>query len=267
LTPNPPHSDKAGDFTNHNPSQPIAVNNRILKAFAPLVLASMLLQTPAAYALTGGPFDGGRSPGASAAGTYSAVITGRNLTGLTQFGVSDSSESNGRFAVFHEGIMSYGVTNAIADAASQRIAGMFLGVALLPNGEGNANTGAEAQDGNSTQALRVRGSAEGAFTAEMKGFPVAITFEGEGQISTVANPVTVTDPVIGPDITVTGAGTADGQGGSDPQIVEVTTPANVSSTTLRATTPFEIRGSRTSLTGYTSINSFTAVEPLVPTVP
>lgn len=240
------------------------MNNRILKAFAPLVLASMLLQTPAAYALSGGPFDNGQNPGATASGTYSAVITGRNLTGLTQFGVSDSSESNGRFAVFHEGIMSYGVTNAIADAGSQRIAGMFLGVALVP-GEGTSP--AEAQDGNSTQAIVVRGSAEGAFTAEMKGFPVSITFEGEGEISTVANPVTVTDPVVGPNVTVTSPGTADGQGGADPQIVDASTPANISSTTLRATTPFEIRGSRTSLTGYTSINSFTATEPLVPAVP
>lgn len=243
------------------------MNNRILKAFAPLVLASMLLQTPAAYALSGGPFDNGQTPGASAGGTYSAVITGRNLTGLTQFGVSGSSESNGRFAVFHEGIMSYGVTSAIADPGSQRIAGMFLGIALLPNGEGGGSAGSEAQDGNATQAIVVRGSAEGAFTAEMKGFPVTITFEGEGEISTIANPVTVTDPVVGPNVTVTSPGTADGQGGADPQIVDASTPANISSTTLRATTPFEIRGSRTSLTGYTSINSFTGIEPGVPTVP
>ncbi len=243
------------------------MNNRTLKAFAPLVLASLLLQTPAAFAITGGPFDNNQSSGSSPAGTYSGVMTGKNLIGMTQFGISISSESNGRFTVFHEGIMSYGVAQCIADPASQRIAGAFLGVALLPNGEGNGSTAADAGDANSTQTITVRSSAEGAFTAEMKGYPVTITFEGEGQISTVANPVTVTDGTAAGTVTVTGAGTADGEGANDPQIVQTEANATIYSTTVRATTPFEIRGSRTSLTGYTSINSFTGLEPLVPTNP
>lgn len=243
------------------------MKNRTLKALAPLVLASMLFQTPAAFALTGGPFDNGRSNGATAGGTYSGVMTGRNLIGLTQFGIADSSESNGRFTVFHEGIMSYGVAEGIADAANQRLAGMLMGVALLPNGEGNGTTGADANDANSTQIITTRGSAEGAWTAEMKGFPIAITFEGEGQIATVANPVTVTSGTAAGTVTITGSGTADGEGSNDPQIVQTNAAATVYSTTLRATTPFEIRGSRTSLTGYTSINSFTSIEPLVPTNP
>jgi hypothetical protein len=253
------------------------VKQRTLKALAPLVLASFLLNTTSAFALTGGPFDNGYTPGATAAGTYSGVITGKNLMGLVQFGISDSSESNGRFAVFHEGIMSYGVANCIADAANQRIAGALLGIALLPNGEGNGTAGADANDANSTQTITVRSSAEGAFTAEMKGFPIAITFEGKGDLATVANPVTV---VHGPgvdnngadlpsgSVTVTGGGTADNASdNTSPQIVSTTANATVYSTTLRATTPFEIRGSRTSLTNYTSINSFDNIQPLVPTNP
>lgn len=242
------------------------MNNRILKAFAPLVLASMMLQTPAAFALSGGPFDGGRAPGASAAGSYSGVMTGKNLIGLTQFGISDVSESNGRFSVFHEGIMSYGVAEGIADAANQRLAGMFMGIALLPN-EGNGS-GSLGVDQASTQTISVRGSAEGAWTAEMKGFPIAITFEGKGQLSTVANPVTVTDGNGAGTVTITGGGTADnGDDNTSPQIVQTDTAATIYSTTLRATTPFEIRGSRTSLGTYSVINSFTSIDPLVPTNP
>lgn len=251
------------------------MKQRTLKAFAPLVLASFLLNTPAALALTGGPFDNGRSPGATAAGTYSGVITGKNLTGIVQFGVSDTSEADGRFAVFHEGVMSYGLCQAIADVANQRVAGALLGVALLPNGEGNGTAGADANNQNAVQSITVRSSAEGAFTAEMKGFPVAITFEGEGDIATVASPVTVTSGpgvVNGVDlpsgtVTVTGAGTADSAIGNGPQIVSADANATIYSTTLRATTPFEIRGSRTSLTVYTALNSFDSISPLVPSNP
>lgn len=245
------------------------MKNRALKALAPLVLASIIFQPAAAFALTGGPFDNGRSQGATAAGTYSGVITGKNLIGQVMFGVSDNTESTGRFAVFHEGIMSYGVCEGIADAANQRIAGALLGVALLPNGEGNGTTAADGADGNTTQTITVRTSAEGAFTAEMKGFPTAITFEGKGELSTVANPVTVTTGQTLTDaVTVTGSGVADnGSDNTSPQIVSTTTDATVYSTTTRATTPFEIRGSRTSLVGFTAITSFTGVEPLVPTNP
>ncbi|MEQ1861814.1 MAG: hypothetical protein ABMA13_17995 [Chthoniobacteraceae bacterium] len=245
------------------------MKNRTLKALAPLMLASMFAYTPAAFALTGGPFDNGRSLGETAGGTYSGVMTGKNLIGLLQFGISDSSESNGRFTVFHEGIMSYGACQAIADAANQRIAGALIGIALLPNGEGNGTSGSSVQDQNSTQIITARSSAEGAWTAEMQGYPIAITFEGKGEVTTVANPVTVTTGfTVAGGVTITGSGSADnGDDNISPQIVQGTTDATVFSTTVRATTPFEIRGSRTSLTGYTSLNSFSSIEPLVPTNP
>jgi hypothetical protein len=68
-------------------------------------------------------------------------------------------------------------------------------------------------------------------------------------------------------VTVTSPGTADGVGGGDPSIISATTGATIFSTTLRATTPFEIRGSRTSLSVYSALNSFDGIAPLVPTNP
>lgn len=240
------------------------MNNRILKAFAPLVLASLILQPTAAFALQGGPFDNGHNPGASAAGTYSGVLTGKNLIGMTQFGISNTTQATGRFVVFHEGIMSYGLAEAIADPGNGRLAGALIGLALLPGEDDNP----AVDDGNAVIDVDGRGAAEGAWTAEMKGFPVAITFEGKGEIATMANPTTVTTGVTVPNgVTITGAGTAAGSGGSDVQSVTATTDATVFSTTLRATTPFEIRGSRTSLTNYTAITSFTGTDTVAPTNP
>jgi hypothetical protein len=243
------------------------VKFRTAQAFAPLVLASFLAYTPAALALVGGPFDNGHSIGATAAGTYAGVIRGINLTGLVQFGISDSSESNGRFAVFHEGIMSYGVCEAIADPTFKTIAGVLLGVTALPA----ETTGASANITGTTalQAITVRGSAEGAWDAQMKGFPIAITFEGKGTLATVANPTTVTTAATGDSVVITSPGTADDgiSGGTNTQTVTATATTTVQGTQLRGTTPFQIRGSRTSLQTYNPINSFAAVPPRVPTTP
>lgn len=245
------------------------MNNRILKAFAPLLLASLILQPTAAFALQGGPFDGGRNPGASAGGTYAGVLTGKNLIGMTQFGISNSAQATGRFVVFHEGILSYGLAEAIADPGNGRLAGMLIGLALLPGEDENPSV----DDGNAFIDVAGRGSAEGAWTAEMKGFPIAITFEGKGEIATMANPVTVTTGVTVPNaVTITGGGTADGTNGpggqgTEVQSVTATTDATIFSTTLRATTPFRIRGSRTSLTNYTAITNFDGTNTIAPTNP
>ncbi len=236
------------------------MKDRTRKALAPILAASILLYSPAAFALTGGPFDAGYSPNATAQGTYAGIITGKNLTGLIQFGVSDISESTGRFAVFHEGIMSYGVCSGIADSMNQRIAGALLGVAPLP-GE---TTGHSGDSGSGFQTITVRTAAEGAFTAEMQGFPVAITFEGKGEISTVANPVTVTDVAAGDTVIISGPGTANNGNTNDPQPNTAQATSTIQGTTLRATTPFEIRGSRTSLTSFAPFNSFTSTPPIVP---
>jgi len=218
------------------------------------------MYSPAAFALTGGPFDNGYSPNATAQGTYAGVITGKNLSGLVQFGISDISESTGRFAIFHEGIMNYGICNGIADSRNQRIAGALMGVAALP-GE---TTGGSAQIGTSFQTITVRSSAEGFFTAEMQGFPVSITFEGKGELSSVANPVTVTDATPGATVVITAPGTGSNGGANDPQPNRGQATSVIQGTTLRGTTEFEIRGSRTSLTSFAPFNSFSSIPPIVP---
>jgi hypothetical protein len=236
------------------------VKDRTRKAFAPILVASILLYTPSAFALRGGPFDNGQVSSATAAGTYAGVIKGNNLIGIVQFGISDNVEPEGRFSVFHEGILSYGACQGIADPNSGEIAGTLMGIAPLP-GEATGSTGTPA---NATQALVVRTSAEGAFSGEMKGYPINITFEGDGELSTVANPVTTTADAAGNDVIVTGGGTADNGSNNGPLTATATTTTTVNGTTVRARTPFEIRGSRTSLVQYSASTTFTGIPPIDP---
>jgi hypothetical protein len=244
------------------------MQNRTAKAFAPILAASILFYSPAAFALTGGPFDNGYQTGATAAGTYAGVITGKNLIGLVQFGISDTAEDAGRFAVFHEGINSYGFMDGIVDPAAQRVAGVLLGVAALP-GE---DTGGSGSPGTPFQTITVRTSAEGAFTAEMQGFPVAITFEGKGELSTVANPITQTEDADGGTIIVTTGGQANdgetdpgnGDDGTNTQQASGSANVTILGTLSRETTEFEIRGSRTSIQSYVPFSDIASVPPLTP---
>lgn len=202
---------------------------------------ALILMSPAkSLALSGGPFDNGVVKDANADGTYNGVLSGKNLTGMVSFGISRNQETNGRFAVFHRGILSYGNASGVADVLGRRIAGALMGVAALP-GE---TTGASAIPGDAVQAITVRGSAEGLFDARMKGFPTSIVFEGKGNLSSAASASsasTVTTVVNG-----------------------VTTITNSAD---RSTTSFRIRGSRTSNNQYVLSNSVTALPPLIPPVP
>jgi hypothetical protein len=236
------------------------VKDRTHKAFAPILIASILLYTPSAFALRGGPFDNGQVSNASAAGTYAAVIKGNNLIGMMQFGISDNSEPDGRFTVFHEGILSYGMAQAIADPNNGEIAGSLLGIAPLP-GEAQGSNGSPA---NPIQTLLTRTAAEGMFSAEMKGYPINITFEGDGELSTVANPVTTTADAAGNTVVVTGGATADNGSKNGPLTSTATTTTTVNGTTVRARTPFEIRGSRTSLTQFIATTQFSSIPQIDP---
>src|SRR4030095_14606308 len=213
-----------------------------------------------AFALRGGPFDNGQVSSASAAGTYAGVIKGNNLIGMVQFGISDTTEQDGRLTVCHEGILSYGMCQGIADPNNGEIAGALLGIAPLP-GETTGSTGTPAA---ATQALVVRTSAEGMFTAEMKGYPINITFEGDGELSTVANPVTTTADAAGNDVIVTGGGTADNGFAHGPLTATAEATTTVNGTTVRARPPFEIRGSRTSTLNYVAATAFTGTTPIDP---
>jgi hypothetical protein len=293
-----------------------------LKKTAPLVLLGLILDcSPAhrsAQALVGGPFDDNNFPGVNADGTYSGTVSGHNLTGIVSFGVSSSSEAGGRFSIFHEGFVHYGAATGIADLASRRIAGSLLGVAPL-GGAGFptqvqvptffSNVGGittlntttvtitppgvtETQGGSGTLAsalggsLTVRSALEGSFTAQMKGYPNQIKFEGSGRLATNANTAVVTTPptainagigFLGAVANQTPAFTVTFPSPGAPGIVsDAPTPDNktpgsgdtVSADAfpqraiLRTETPFKIRGSRTSRQVYTANFNYTATAPI-----
>ena len=207
-------------------------------------LALVLLSPANSFALSGGPFGNGTPDGVSADGTYNGVLSGKNLTGMVSFGISKNQETNGRFSVFHKGILSYGTCSGVADMAARTIAGALMGVAALP-GE---TTGASAVPAATTQTITVRGGAEGMFDAKMKDWRAQIVFEGKGQLSSVANP------------------------GSSSTSTQTTTVGGVTTTTVttsanRTTTSFRIRGSRTSNQQYVLSNSVAAIPPRTPATP
>ncbi|MDB6150047.1 MAG: hypothetical protein JWQ44_1495 [Chthoniobacter sp.] len=260
--------------------------SRRCRKVAPLILLGLLLdQTPvnqSAQALVGGPFDDNNFPGVNADGTYSATVSGKNLIGMVIFGVSASSEQNGRFSIFHEGFVHYGVAAGQADLGSRRLFGSFLGVAALSgNGFGGGiveSTGGSANVQNAggiTQTLTVRSSVEGAWKAQIKGYPQSVVFEGEGQLSSTANSAvfntfelatspngvdsfitTITSPA-NPDTTVDEPATVD----------DVSIGGQIQSSQVRSSTPFKIRGSRTSRTLFTALNNYASIPPIVPTNP
>jgi hypothetical protein len=287
--------------------------SRHLKKTAPLILLGLILDhTPVsqhAQALVGGPFDNNQFPGVDADGTYSGTLSGQNLTGIVTFGVSSSQETNGRFSIFEEGFVYYGAATGIADLENKTVAGSFLGVAAL-GGSGFpvptvGTTTVTAADGSSVtqptvisvpstgvsetqggsaslangqvQTLTVRSGLEGGFQARMKGYPQAITFEGDGRLSTNANSAVVTTPTTNTNATA-GYTVVFGSDGS-PQIQtdstgagnnanlaatggNITVDSNPQRAILRSESPFKIRGSRTSRTAYSAINSYTATAPI-----
>lgn len=243
---------------------------RRMKKVAPLALLGLLMldRSPVnqtAQALVGGPFDDNAFFGSSSAdGTYSGTLSGPNLIGMVSFGVASSAEGNGRFAVFQNGFVNYGTAAGFADLAHRSITGSLLGVASLP-GETTGGSGSPASSG---QALTVRSGVEGAFRARMKGYPQQITFEGEGQLSSNANIAVVTstnDPNVNPNVTIfltdipTSAGTNSEPGGT---IADATVDGGTQRSILRTSTPFKIRGSRTSRQVYSALNSYSSIAPL-----
>ena len=88
--------------------------------------------------------------------------------------------------------------------------------------------------------------------------------QAAGGMTVVSNPVTTTADAAGNDVIVTGGGTADNGSNNGPLTATATQATTVQGTTVRARTPFEIRGSRTSLTQYTASTTFTGVPPIDP---
>lgn len=242
------------------------------KKLAPILLFSLFLSQSPSRGIVGGPFDNNQVPGGGADGTYSAVLTGKNLVGMATFGVGSYTgfEGNGRFAVFHEGFVHYGVVSGTADLASKRVAAGLLGVAGLAGGPiaaaettaGSANIGTGAG-----QAITIRSAMEGAFSAFISGYPQQLLFEGDGSLSSMANSAVVSSTATTTTTTtiILPAAPQTGQQGS--QTTSVTTTSDTVPATTRTVTPFKVRGSRTSRQAYTALNSFASLAPLVPSSP
>jgi hypothetical protein len=197
-----------------------------MKQIISLLLACAFVQNQY-FALSGGPFENNQGNGATADGSYSAVLSGKNMVGMMQFGVSASSPSTGRFVVFVEGFLASGVASGVADVSSKTIAGAI----------GAAGVGGGGAAG-----------AEGMFTARMRGFPQRVTFDGKGSL--------FIDPV-NTETTVTTADLVNEETG-----VTISTTPQVT----RTVTKFRVRGSRTSRTNFTTGTTTTAPTPVpVPT--
>src|SRR3982751_6497014 len=107
-----------------------------MKKIAPFILASLLISQSPSHGIVGGPFDNNQVPGGGPDGTYSAVMTGENLTGMATFGIGSYQgfEGNGRFAVFHEGAVHYGVVWGPGKAPGNGAGGALLGVPVPRRG-------------------------------------------------------------------------------------------------------------------------------------
>jgi len=235
-----------------------------MKKIAPIILVSLLISQSPSRAIYGGPFDNNLIPGGGADGTYSAVLTGENLTGMATFGIGSYAgfEGNGRFAVFHEGAVHYGAVSGTADLTSKRVAGALLGVAALPT----ETTGGSATTQNAAQVLTVRSSAEGAFDAIIKGYPQQLLFEGDGQLSSTANAaVTIPGGTATTPVTIVIPSRTDTVDQGQTINAVIVTPVT-SSSVVRSETGFKIRGSRTSTQPFTALNSYSAIPPLTPTI-
>ncbi|MEI6351502.1 MAG: hypothetical protein WCP06_10395 [Verrucomicrobiota bacterium] len=118
----------------------------------PLVIAafSALVFACPAFALVGGPWDN-NIPGGTpteANGTYQGVITGKNLSGVMMFGTAttsttggaaslsgtsgifNSSGSEGRIAIFTNGVLVVGEMAAVVDLPAQSVSASFDGSRL-----------------------------------------------------------------------------------------------------------------------------------------
>jgi len=228
-----------------------------------LTLLALLALTPAAFCFSGpGPWaDGAYYPG-GLDGKYFGIVTGNNISGVVGFAITEgappsrenqnqrASEGNNPiviinptfgpdplqnyFSVFVEGRVYSGVTYAGIDIDAKKIAGTLNGLTpgALPQftAEGGANAIV-----NSLPIVN-RGLS-GGFTADVKKRKQVFTFRGNGQLSTPANPQTVSltsVPILANPIL--------------PPLEPDGTITNQVSTGLVTThsTPFQVSGIRTS---------------------
>jgi len=224
----------------------------------------------------GGPWANGAPYAGYLNGKYVGVVTGDNISGVLGFGISDgappfrtisSQTSSGGsspvalenstirpdvtqnyFVIFVEGRTYSGLTTAGIDIDSKTVAGALQGtdpVGMLPAGTtgGGAGGGGATLPTDVAAALSIinRGLS-GGFSAKIKSSDAVFTFKGDGQLSTPANQqsFSVTSIPEQPPAVL------------PPPTVPTNTITNqfVTGTYRTETTPFKVKGIRTSFSAF-----------------
>jgi hypothetical protein len=145
------------------------------------LVASTLTPASSLWAWAGGPWGGDVTTDDNGSGTYSAVMTGVNLTGIATFGSDPSLGGVGFYVLFHEGESYFGEMGAVVDTASRLVAGV--------SSSGGASFG---------------------FLADIYDTIPQIRFAGEGLLDSLFTPSTntsVIESVTSSSTTVTANGT------------------------------------------------------------
>lgn len=132
-----------------------------------VVLSALLVPTFTTQAWVGGPWSEGDYSENGSTGTYQAVLTGTNLSGVTIFGADANTEGAGRYVVFHNGIAHSGVTFPMVDLSGRMVAGAMDG--------GAVSTGIISYSSPESS---------GAFIADITDTKPVLRFSGEGQMYT-----------------------------------------------------------------------------------
>ncbi len=94
---------------------------------SPLILAVIAVQISAANASAwvGGPFSNNSPLPTGTDGTYKLSVTGKNLSGVARFTSDSIGDGDGSFAIFHEGLVATGQTEAFIDHERNKVFGVF----------------------------------------------------------------------------------------------------------------------------------------------
>lgn len=140
-SPPPPFSGCPNDM----PSVQNASMNKLVRPLLPIVAVAALFAPSASQAWWGGPFGLG-FPSADGLGdpfgTYQAVISGKNVSGIAIFGIAGTSDAttaagiavglgssgnDGRFALFVDGEVVIGGVSAVGQVSSKQIGAVLEG--------------------------------------------------------------------------------------------------------------------------------------------
>jgi hypothetical protein len=242
------------------------------KLFLPLTLLA-LSHGLMAGGTSGGPWANGAYYAGYLNGKYMGVVTGNNIAGVLGFAITDGAppfrpgeEAGGGqqqnvkvaeyqdprvditqnyFAIFVEGRTYTGLTTAGIDIDSKTVAGALQGtdpIGVQAAVDGAPGPGAFAVNPaagvNAFNALSIinRGLS-GGFTAKIKSNKAVFTFKGDGQLSTPANPQSyqIESQIIG--------------------LPAAQTNAIITGIYETESTPFQVKGIRTSFNAFSLQNS------------